>query len=400
VLSACAGSSDDSSSGDDGPIKIGIIAPQTGSIKIIGDQLIHALQAARVAYGDINGRKVEYVIEDAGNFEQDKAAAQIQKLVQQDHVVAVLGLTAGECLGGLSVADRVQVPMIGSNCVVQQPVAEDCNKWFIGLSPAPSMIAKAMAPSAERQFPDLIGKPWIVLGDDPGWSQAMSDAWTTVPGSNVVSTEIAPFGTTDWAPYIQKLEASHAGAVLLSVSWGDQYVAFLQQANAAGLFEKMSVVAPVGFPEWMLLDPKTAAAAQKLEILTQWGGSWDYENQQPARKAYNEAFYKLYNTAPTTQGNWSMATAYMLFDAIAKVGTDNEKLIDELTTDKFDTPLWEKPIFVQPGGRQVEVPMFAGKVATLPQPKYGVTSYVKTLFTIPPEVTLDSASDLGCNLSS
>jgi branched-chain amino acid transport system substrate-binding protein len=79
-------------SGDD-PIRVGVIADQTGPLSIIG--LANA-NVARMVVGDINakggllGRSLELHLED-GATDDDVAAAVARKLVEQDEVDVVLG---------------------------------------------------------------------------------------------------------------------------------------------------------------------------------------------------------------------------------------------------------------------------------------------------------------------
>jgi ABC-type branched-subunit amino acid transport system substrate-binding protein len=220
----------------------------------------------------------------------------------------------------------------------------------------------------------------------------------------VKSVEIAPFGTTDWAPYIAKLKASGAAAVLLAVSWGAQYTSFVQQAMAQGLYDSMQVVAPVGFPDEMLPgygadgSEKTVQALQQTKVLAEFGGSWTFESQYPDRKKFNQLYYDMYKHPPTTQANLAMASAWMLFDAMNKAGTDPQKLMEALTTESFQTPYSKEALKVQPDGRQVEMPMYATKLVKLPAKQYGVDYANETLFTMPSDQVVDSAADLGCTV--
>ena len=231
---ADANANSDASSGSGSPITIGIIADTAGSTKTIGEQFINGSEAAAKLFGPVNGHPIKFVIEDGGGFSASTAAAKIIQLKTQDNAVGILGMASSECEGAISVADRVQIPMIGNSCSIQDVVGSKCNYWFVNGAPAPAVSAQAMAIAARKQFPGLIGQKWVVIGDDPGWSQSVAQYWDAIPGAKHAGVEIAPFGTVDWAPYIAKLKASGAKAVLLAISWGSQYAAFVDQADAAG----------------------------------------------------------------------------------------------------------------------------------------------------------------------
>jgi branched-chain amino acid transport system substrate-binding protein len=406
AVNAEAGSG--SGSGTGSPITIGIIADTAGSTKTIGEQFINGSEAAAKLFGPVNGHPVKFDIEDGGGFSASTAAAKIIQLKTEDNAVGILGMASSECEGAISVANRVQIPMIGNSCSIQDVVGSKCNYWFVNGAPAPAVSAQAMAIAARKQFPGLIGQKWVVIGDDPGWSQSVAQYWDAIPGAKHAGVEIAPFGTVDWAPYIAKLKASGAKAVLLAISWGSQYAAFVDQANAAGLYSQMKIVAPVGFPENSMIQgygasasPSTVAALQKTEILSQYGGSWTYINQSAIGRKFNALFYKSYHYPPTTQANVAMADTWMMLDAIKQAGTTSAKpLMQKLTTGSFQTPYWTKPLSVQADGRQLNVPTFAAKIERLPKPEYGVDYGVKVLFTMPPSQVVGSASSYGCHVAS
>jgi branched-chain amino acid transport system substrate-binding protein len=409
LLTACSSSGSGSAAqaaASKGPITIGIIADLTGSTRTIGEQFINGSEAAAKLFGPIDGRQVKFAVQDGGDFSASTTAANVIKLKTQDNAVAVLGMASSECLGAESVAGRVQIPMIGNSCSIQQVEGSDCNYWFINGAPSPAEDAKAMAISAEKQFPGLIGQKWVVIGDDPGWSESVAQYWDSVPGAKHAGVQIAPFGNVDWAPYIAKLRASGAKAVLVAVSWGVQYAAFLQQAYAAGLYKQMEIVAPVGFPENSMVpgygtaaSASTVTALLQTKVLSQYGGSWTYVDQTPTGKQFNALFYKSYGYPPTTQANVAMADTWLLLSAIKRAGTSPHTLMQALTTRSFQTPYWTQPLRVQPGGRQLEVPAFATKFEKLAHPEYGVSYANKVLFVMPPSQVVGSASSYGCHVS-
>jgi branched-chain amino acid transport system substrate-binding protein len=75
------------------PVKIGFIAPLTGSLAEHG---LDMKQAAMLAVEEINskggilGRKIELIIEDTA-CKADLAVSAVQKMITQDNVYAVVG---------------------------------------------------------------------------------------------------------------------------------------------------------------------------------------------------------------------------------------------------------------------------------------------------------------------
>jgi ABC-type branched-subunit amino acid transport system substrate-binding protein len=385
---------------------IGLIADQTGSTKPIGNQFIRGAKTAAKLFGPINGRPVKFIVEDGNGFSASTAAAKAIKLKNKDRAVAIIGMAAGECSGAQSVANRVQLPMIGTSCVIQEIVGKNCNPWFYNGDPSPLGLAQAMKVVLPDQVPGLIGSRWAVIGDDPGWSQSVADYWNQVPGAKPAGVEIAPFGTTDWGPYIAKLEATKAKALLLAVSFGVQYPAFLQQANAAGLLDDMRPVAPLGFPENGMVpgygeraSQKTVDALLKVDVVWQYGAPWTEIQKSPQGKKYVDLFYKTYKAPPAAQANMQMNNTWRMLTAIKEVGTDPKKIAEKLATP-IKTPYYDKPQGVQSGSRQIDVPAFVTKLKKLPKEQYGVQYANEVQQVIPASKVIGSAQDYGCKLPS
>lgn len=97
------------------PLKIGLVAPITGSIATFGKS---TREGAEMVFDQVNqqggllGRRVELVVEDdAGKPEE--AANVFTKLVNRDRVAAIIGSVATKCsLAGAPICQRSGVPMI------------------------------------------------------------------------------------------------------------------------------------------------------------------------------------------------------------------------------------------------------------------------------------------------
>jgi branched-chain amino acid transport system substrate-binding protein len=387
------------------PINIGLIIDTTGSTKAIGDAFQRGALAAAKVFGPIDGRPVHFIIENGQGFSAAATAADVLRLKDQYNAVAVLGMAAGECTGGISVADRVHIPMIGTSCVIQQDVGSGCNPWFLNGDPSPLGLATAMKVLLPKTLPGFIGKKWVVIGDDPGWSVSVGDYWDKIPGATTAGIEIAPFGTTDWAPYIAKLKASGAQGLLLAISFGVQYPTFMQQANAAGLFNQMKFVAPLGFPEdgmvpgyGELASNKTVAALLKTFVVWEYGAPWTYLIQNPLGKKYVDTYYQMFHNAPPAQSNMQMDNTWRMLTAIKEAGPDNPEGIATDMRKAIKTPYYTEPIGVQPGGVQILKPAYVTQLRKLAQPQYGAQYANVVQQILPASQVIPSAQVYGCKL--
>ncbi|MGH3359286.1 MAG: branched-chain amino acid ABC transporter substrate-binding protein [Nocardioidaceae bacterium] len=128
VLSGCSGGllGDDEESSADGPIKLGMVAPMSGSSSAIGPYMQNGAQLAVDeinADGGVDGRDLELVVED-GACESSAAASAANKLVTEKVTFSVGGYCSGATLPTLPIFERADIPMIipaaNSNELVDQ----------------------------------------------------------------------------------------------------------------------------------------------------------------------------------------------------------------------------------------------------------------------------------------
>lgn len=117
VLSACSSkkSSSSGSNSNSNEIVIGAVLPITGDVPTFGKSTKNGIELAVEQYnnaGGINGKKIKLVIQDDENKPESGVAA-LQKLVDENHVVGVLGSVASKVtLAMAPVATQYKIPMV------------------------------------------------------------------------------------------------------------------------------------------------------------------------------------------------------------------------------------------------------------------------------------------------
>jgi len=105
------------------PIKVGVFLPMTGSVSAFGQMEWLGIKTAHHMMGKILGREVKLILEDSKS-EQTEAAHAVERLIEQHHVVAVIGgATSGSALAGGSIAEKNGIPLISpsaTNLLVTQ----------------------------------------------------------------------------------------------------------------------------------------------------------------------------------------------------------------------------------------------------------------------------------------
>jgi branched-chain amino acid transport system substrate-binding protein len=117
VLSACSSKSSSSkgSSSNSNEIVIGAVLPITGDVPTFGKSTKNGIELAVEQYnnaGGINGKKIKLVVQDDENKPESGVAA-LQKLVDENHVVGILGSVASKVtLAMAPVATQYKIPMV------------------------------------------------------------------------------------------------------------------------------------------------------------------------------------------------------------------------------------------------------------------------------------------------
>ncbi|MDT0158818.1 branched-chain amino acid ABC transporter substrate-binding protein [Microbacterium sp. ARD32] len=130
ITAGCSGGLAGGDGGDsgssDGPIKIGMLAPFSGSESAFGDYMKNGAQLAVDEINDdggIDGRELELLVED-GACDATTAVAAANKLVTNGIVASVGGYCSGATLPTLPIFDEAKIPMVipaaNSNELVSQ----------------------------------------------------------------------------------------------------------------------------------------------------------------------------------------------------------------------------------------------------------------------------------------
>ena len=375
-------------------IDVGVLTARSGAGAPVGEEIVTGIETAMAMYGPVLGRQVKLVIEDSA-WNSQLAVTRATKLVQQDHVAAILGTSTVESLALQPLLDRLRVPVVTSNSGGAAMTRDKCNKWFFRTN-AEEVMSETSLKELFEKGPNLDKATWFTVGNDYGWSRMVGDSAKRVPGLKYAGETYAQLETTDWAPYIAQIQKAGATAVLMPVTFGVQLVDFVQQATQFGLTKNAVLVAPIGLPDWAVNE--IGEPVTHVVSMGSWA-AWGYEDKEPtgtARK-FNEAYYQKQKRVAGMQAIQAGTAALMLFDAITKAGsTEPNAIVKGLEQVTTATPMGM--LRFQPGGRQAESPLFLGPYVHLEKPKYGAEYAQRVDEVVPASKSLISAKEAGCHL--
>jgi branched-chain amino acid transport system substrate-binding protein len=316
LAAACAdndGSEGSAVANSDVPVKIGLLVPQTGGLKAIGEEIVRGFQL----YLDLNdGRLGGHPVQLETAAEGETAAAGIAGLKELlgKGVLAVSGVVSPTVM--LAIRDTIRqakVPLIGSDA---SPVSVQGEVYIWRTSYVSNDAARAIGPYvAER----VRGKVVMVLPD-------------RVIGQDLIEGFREGFGATDsrlaadpifagddtnprpgyYTPAMDALKAARPDAVFCSFS-GAAAVEFVRQYRRADI--PATIYAAGHLTEGTSLVELGGDAAG---IVTAMNYSPDLPNN--ANRAFTTAYRGAHNASPTTYAMASFDAAQTLDKAILLAG--------------------------------------------------------------------------------
>lgn len=227
-VAACAQTGDD--------VKIGVIAPLTGDLAVIGENAVVAAQMAVDeinAAGGVNGKTVNLIVED-GHCNGKEAVAAGNKLINVDGVRYIMGgMCSSETLAVAPISEQNKVVML-SPCS-SAPAVSDAGDFIFRNYPSDSFVGSFAA----EYMHDVYGAKRVAIlacMNDycTGIKEAFENAFESYDGTKITGVERFESTTRDIRSQITKLKDSDAEAVLF-LAYTEAAIAGFKQMEELGL---------------------------------------------------------------------------------------------------------------------------------------------------------------------
>ena len=189
------------------PIKIGVLASLSGGLESYGKQTSNGfklgLEYATDGTMEVNGRKIEYVIEDT-ETKPEVAIQKATKLLEEDEVDFLIGSSSsGDTLAVLPLAEEYEKIMIVEPAVADSITGSEWNKYIFRTARNSSQDAVAGAAAIAKD-----GVKIATLAPDYAFGRdgvaAFKDAALKL-GADIIHEEYADPAATDFTSNIQKI---------------------------------------------------------------------------------------------------------------------------------------------------------------------------------------------------
>jgi len=318
--------------GQTGVIKIGVPTILSGRVALVGVSSVGGLKTVFEKFnadGGINGRKIELVVRDSKGAPQE-AAKVTRDLINNAGCTIIIDAEASSA----SFAVQEVIREMGVLCI-------HTNSETSSLTADPKLHVPTAFRTARQGIHDAIAggeyaakvskakglKRWMTCSPDYAYgrdntAQFMEYATYFDPSIKVVEEAWPKLFQPDYTEVVTKVLNANADA-MYSALWGGDLVAFIDQANLYGLFDKMQSFM-VNLGDYGVVD-------QVKQFPTGVHSGNRYNRTVPPT-AENEAWYQSYlalNRHKPTNWSWENAVAAeLVVEALreTKGDTDGKKL--------------------------------------------------------------------------
>jgi branched-chain amino acid transport system substrate-binding protein len=312
------------------PIRIGLLLAKTGQIAAQTEYLANgSFMALEQRNNQIMGRPAELVWLDEPS--PQAATQNMQKLVQEDKVCAILGGSlSSNALAEEAKAAELKIPYVCDNAAATEITGKNCNRYTFRLNTPVLVQSRMLAPYALS-----LGKRWYFITASYAFGQDIlksSRELLKQAGGTEVGVDEVPLNTADFSSFILKIRQAKPDVVLGGLSAGDLST-FLKQWNELGMKGKIPFCEiAIGDTDIWSVGPKAATG-----IFTKL---WWYKNPNnpPEEKAFADAYQKKFGKPAADKAWMGWITARSLFESIENAkSTDTMPIIEALENWKVES---------------------------------------------------------------
>ena len=296
------------------PIRVGVVLPLSGNLSKFGNieknSFIMGMEEINSA-GGVNGRPVELVFaDDASRIDTGRAA--VEKLVEQDKVVALTGgYSSDVTLAAAFLANRLRIPFLITTGSADM-ITERGWDYVFRINQPLSEYSKTLF---EFLHVELKYNSVAILHDSGLFGRAGAVEFSeqaTELGWKIVLQEGYEPGTVDFKPLLGKAKAAKPDVVYM-ISYVHEAALLVKQSKEMNFAPKVFAGAGAGFtlPEFYEL---AGSAAENVLSATLWTPQVPY----PGAREYSNNYRKRFEAETDYHGAEAYASIHVLADAFKR----------------------------------------------------------------------------------
>jgi len=317
------------------PIKVGLVAPMSGTFSPYGQGFYHSMQAYMANYGDsVAGRKVQIIVRDNSTNSPDMAKRLAQELITRDKVDFLGGFAlSSDALAVAGLATQAKKPSI-----VMLSAARGLTKRSPYLARVSYSNYQTAATMARWAYKNGIRKAYTLVSDyAPGIDseEGFKDMFEALGGQIVGKTRV-PLHNNAYAPYVQHLKDAAPQGVFVFLPSGEPMVSFMKNYTERGLPQAgVRLMTSTDLAE-EYIKPLGDTALHLTNSIQYYDTLENAENDK-----YKAAYQKIAGKLPgaiALGGYDGMALVYAVARKLDGQVQDGEKVMEAIKGLKIDSP--------------------------------------------------------------
>jgi branched-chain amino acid transport system substrate-binding protein len=222
-------------------LKIGVPTALTGTYAGLGNEAVRAVEFAVAevnAKGGVAGRKVEIKTLDT-EAKPDVARKQAEKLALEGYKILTGTIASGEGLAMGPLLERWDAIYVSTINKSDKLTGDSCVPRMFRANHQDAQDAAVVRPWLGTRKETK----WAILAADIAWGRDSGKSFVDAAKINnkeIVAEIYAPFGSNDYAPFIQQIKSSGAEGLWVALA-GRDAINFATQAKEFGILDKVFV---------------------------------------------------------------------------------------------------------------------------------------------------------------
>ncbi len=371
-------------------LRIGVLNDMSGPYADIGGP--GSVLAARMAAEDFGGKVLNVPIEIIVGDHQNKAdigSTIVRRWLDSEKVSAVADVpTSSVALAVQDITREKQKVFLDSGGAVADLSGKNCSPFAIQTADD----TYALSVGTTRAVVESGADTWFFITADFAFGHAIESESTrviTAAGGKVLGDALHPQGTSDFAAYLLRAQASHAKAIALANAGSDTINAIKQAGEFGITAGDQKLVGLILF----ITDIRALGLGAAHGLLLTAGFYWDMND---AARAWSHRFEQRSGRMPTREQATAYATVTHYLEAVQAAGTDDAATV---VARMKATPMMyfgQMGTFQSNGRFLHDLALYEVKT---PQESTGPWDYYKLVRSIPATAAFQAADQSGCPAS-
>jgi len=293
------------------PVTIGMITTLSTKAGYLGEDIRDGFQLAiDQGGGKLGGVPVELVVDDDGR-KPEKGKQIAERFIKHDKVKILTGIVfSNVAMAVVPKVVREGVFYISPNAGPSRLAGKGCDKNYFNVAWQNDNLHEVVGQYVnDKGFKNV----YLLAPNYPAGKDALAGFKRFYKGG-IAGEVYTKLGQSDYAAELATLRAAKPDAVFFFLP-GGMGINFLKQYAQAGLNETIPVFGPA-----FSFDERLLKAVGGAAVGVRNGSQWSHDLDNPANKAFVDAFRKVYDRTPTLYASQGYDAAHLIGSALAATG--------------------------------------------------------------------------------